>query len=160
MRHSESVETPSASVPKADVCPSSPADSDVVVVVAGMGMGVANESSPSYSPSMASEQLASEKGNDVDVPGADGDNLVPMEGLQGFGLEVPDINNLHAPRFEKGEHHLSPNAIRCRARRIFTPRVDGTKKVSETIFKEWHQKGQPRKNLEDIFKQCGYDPES
>ena len=89
MRHSESVETPSASVPKADVCPSSPADSDVVVVVAGMGMGVANESSPSYSPSMASEQLASEKGNDVDVPGADGGQLGSYGGPSGIWLRSP-----------------------------------------------------------------------
>ena len=64
------------------------------------------------------------------------------------------------PEVEKHEHHLSENAVRCRARRVFTPRVDGSKKVSETVFKEWHSKGQPRKNLEQIFKQCGYDPES
>lgn len=74
--------------------------------------------------------------------------------------EVPDMDNSDAPRFAKHEHHLTPNAIRCRARRIFTPRVDGSKKVSETIFKEWHGRGQPRKDLESIFKQCGYDPES
>ena len=74
--------------------------------------------------------------------------------------EIPDYCDTNAPKFEKHEHHLSENAIRCRARRIFTPRVDGSKKVSETVFKEWHSKGQPRKNLEQIFKQCGYDPES
>lgn len=74
--------------------------------------------------------------------------------------EVPDMDNVDAPRFAKHEHHLTPNAIRCRARRVFTPRVDVSKKVSETIFKEWHGRGQPRKDLETIFKQCGYDPES
>ena len=74
--------------------------------------------------------------------------------------EIPEYGNMNAPKYEKYEHHLSENAIRCRARRIFTPRVDGSKKVSETVFKEWHSKGQPRKNLEQIFKQCGYDPES
>ena len=76
------------------------------------------------------------------------------------GDEIPEYGNTHAPKFEKHEHHLSENAVRCRARRVFTPRVDGSKKVSETVFKEWHSKGQPRKNLEQIFKQCGYDPES
>ncbi|CAL1131883.1 unnamed protein product, partial [Cladocopium goreaui] len=76
------------------------------------------------------------------------------------GDEIPEYGNTHAPKFEKHEHHLSENAIRCRARRIFTPRVDGSKKVSETVFKEWHSKGQPRKNLEQIFKQCGYDPDT
>ena len=166
VRHSESVATPSASATKAGVPPASPADSDAVVT----GMVVPSEKSPSYSPSMASEKLACEKGNDVCVPRGDGDNLVPgngpamphdMESLPDFDLDqVPDINNTEAPRLQKGEHHLTPNAIRCRARRIMTPRVDGSLKVSETIFREWHQKGQPRKNLEEIFKQCGYDPES
>lgn len=87
----------------------------------------------------------------------------PLSDLDGepFGDDdIPDIANDSAPRFKKGEHHLSENAIRCRARRIFTPRVDGSLKVSETIFAEWRSKGQPRKNLEQIFKQCGYDAEA
>ena len=74
--------------------------------------------------------------------------------------EVPEFGNAEAPRYSKGEAQLTPNAIRCRAKRIFTPRVDGSKKVSDTIFKEWQQKGAARKNLEEIFKQCGYDAES
>ena len=74
--------------------------------------------------------------------------------------EVSEFGNAEAPRYSKGEAQLTPNAIRCRAKRIFTPRVDGSKKVSDTIFKEWQQKGAARKNLEEIFKQCGYDAES
>ena len=153
VRHGEGVGTPSASAKV--VSPASPSNSDVV--------GVPSEKSLAYSPSVASEQLTCEHGSDAGVP-KDGDKSVPgdMESPGDFDLDlqVPDIQNKDAPRFQKGEHHLSENAIRCRARRIFTPRIDGTKKVSETVFNEWHQKGQPRKNLEEIFKQCGYDPES
>lgn len=75
-------------------------------------------------------------------------------------MEIPDINDPHAPRFEVGEPQLSVNAIRQRAKRIFTKRVDGSMKISETIFNEWKGKGQPRKNLEQIFKNCGYCADS
>ncbi len=74
-------------------------------------------------------------------------------------LEVPDILDLAAPRFHPGEHQLSDNAIKLRAKRIFTPRVDGSKKVSQTIFNEWKSRGKERKSLEQIFKQVGYDPD-
>lgn len=73
--------------------------------------------------------------------------------------EVPDIQDQSAPRFGVGEHHISQNAIKQRAKRIFTKRVDGSMKVSETIFNEWKGKGQARKNLEQIFKSVGYDPD-
>lgn len=72
-------------------------------------------------------------------------------------VDIPRIDNAFAPRFSPREHHISPNAIRQRTKRIFTKRVDGTMKVSETIFNEWKGKGQARKNLEQIFKSCGYD---
>ena len=71
--------------------------------------------------------------------------------------EIPELGDKTAPKFDVGEDQLSPNAIRQRAKRIFTPRVDGSLKVSETIFREWKSKGQPRKNLEQIFKSVGYD---
>ncbi len=73
--------------------------------------------------------------------------------------EIPDIQDQTAPRFGLDEHHISPNAIKQRAKRMFTKRVDGSMKVSETIFNEWKGKGQARKNLEQIFKSVGYDPD-
>ena len=73
--------------------------------------------------------------------------------------DVPDIKDAKATRPVVGVHHLSANAIRCRTRRIFTRKVDGSAKVSEAIFQEWHAAGKPKKNLEEIFKQCGYDTE-
>ena len=71
--------------------------------------------------------------------------------------ETPWVGDLTAPKFKIGEHHISDNAIKMRTKRIFTKRVDGSMKVSETIYNEWKGKGQARKNLEQIFKQCGYD---
>lgn len=73
--------------------------------------------------------------------------------------QVPTFGDDMAPRFDVGEHHISENAIRQRAKRIFTPRVDGSLKVSEAIFNEWKSKGQARRNLEQIFKSVGYDPD-
>ena len=71
-------------------------------------------------------------------------------------VHVPVIGDETAPKPELGKHHISLNAIRCRTRRIFTRKVDGQAKVSETIFQEWQQGGQGRRTLEEIFKQCGY----
>lgn len=73
--------------------------------------------------------------------------------------QIPDINDKNAPRFAVGQHHLSENAIRLRSKRVFTKRVDGSMKVSESIFNEWKGGGRPKKTLEQIFKACGYDPE-
>ena len=75
-------------------------------------------------------------------------------------IVIPDIQDAFAPKFKTGEHHLSDSAIASRAKRIFTPRVDGTKKVSEEIWNDWKAKGKRRQLLQDIFKQCGYDPET
>lgn len=72
--------------------------------------------------------------------------------------EVPPV--LGDPRAKAptlGAHTLSKNAIKCRARRIFKPRSNGTLKVSEVIYNEWHHGGEPRKSLETIFRQCGYN---
>ena len=73
---------------------------------------------------------------------------------------IPDIHDAFAPKPRVGEHHLSPEAIRSRAKRIFTPRADGSKKVSDEIWNDWKGKGKARRLLEDIFRQCGYDPET
>lgn len=75
-------------------------------------------------------------------------------------IVIPDIRDALAPKFNTGEHHLSDSAIASRAKRIFTPRVDGTKKVSDEIWNDWKAKGKRRQLLQDIFKQCGYDPET
>ena len=151
---------PSASASQGETLPGScidldPEDHDVVV-----------EDTPDQKTKLVDkhpDELAVPKIEDV--PTSDQHSEAPTEyfGPESDGLdmsEVPDMDNMDAPRFEKHEHHLTPNAIRCRSRRIFTPRVDGSKKVSETILKEWHGRGQPRKDLETIFKQCGYNPES
>lgn len=73
---------------------------------------------------------------------------------------VPSIMDQQAPKPQLQVHDISPAAIRQRANRIFTPRVDGTLKVSKVIFDEWKGKGKERKLLEQIFRQCGYSPES
>ena len=74
--------------------------------------------------------------------------------------DIPSVDDVEAPRPQVGQHTLTPNAIRQRAKRIFTKRVDGSMKVSETIFQEWKSKGAARKNLETIFRSVGYDPDS
>lgn len=79
----------------------------------------------------------------------------PFEGL--LWEDIPDLNDDLAPKPILGQSHLSPEAIRSRSRRVFTKRGDGTKKVSEEIWNDWHSKGPKKQLLEDIFKQCGYD---
>ena len=79
----------------------------------------------------------------------------PFEGL--LWEDIPDVNGALAPKPILGQAQISPEAVRSRSRRIFTKRGDGTKKVSEEIWNDWHSKGPKKKLLEDIFKQCGYD---
>ena len=82
------------------------------------------------------------------------------DGIRSYGLnEIPDMDDLSAPKPKVGEPTLSAEAIRSRARRIFTKRANGELKVSKEIFDEWHRKGSERKNLETIFQQCGYSPD-
>ena len=71
--------------------------------------------------------------------------------------QVPDIReNAYKPTL--GQFQLSRQAIRMRSQRIFQRRKNGSLKVSETVFNEWHEKGARRAMLEQIFHQCGYDP--
>ena len=70
--------------------------------------------------------------------------------------EIPELSDALAPKPKVGQHSLSPEAIRSRSIRIFTKRSDGSKKVSEEIWADWHSKGPRKKLLEDIFRQCGY----
>ena len=73
---------------------------------------------------------------------------------------IPDLADKTAPRFKAGEPQISAEAVRQRAKRIFMPRKDGSLKVSQEIFKEWKSKGKERKTLEEIFKRCGYSPDT
>ena len=73
------------------------------------------------------------------------------------GQPIPELGDERAPKPRLGEHHISPEAIRQRTKRVFTPRADGSLKVSQKIFDEWKGRGKARKDLEEIFKQCGYD---
>ena len=93
-------------------------------------------------------------------------NTGRASGFYGHPFETPEpfdgvfsVGDEKAPKPKVGEHDLSPAAIRQRATRIFTPRVDGTLKVSEVIYREWKGRGKERKLLEQIFRQCGYSPE-
>lgn len=72
---------------------------------------------------------------------------------------IPELDDPNAQTFQVGECHISKDAMRQRANRIFKARVNGTCRVSEEIRKEWFGKGKPRRLLEEIFKQCGYDPD-
>ena len=75
------------------------------------------------------------------------------------GLEVPDLHDTSAAKPKLGVPQISPQAMRMRSQRVFTPRTNGTLKVSQQIFDEWHSKGPRRTMLEGIFAQCGYSPD-
>ena len=71
---------------------------------------------------------------------------------------VPLLSDKGAPQPKVGEPTLSKAAIDQTARRIFTLRANGQKKVSQHVWDEWHKgKGsKERMNLEQIFARCGY----
>ena len=71
---------------------------------------------------------------------------------------VPDLHDPTACKPELGGLQISHHALRMRSQRIFRKRSNGTLKVSQTVFDEWHGKGARRNMLEEIFLQCGYDP--
>ena len=71
--------------------------------------------------------------------------------------EIPSLADVQAPKPPGNEPSLSPGAIDRRARRVFTPRVDGTFKVPQRFVDQWRRKGQARKNLGKILASCGYD---
>lgn len=76
---------------------------------------------------------------------------------------IPSIHDKSAPKPRAGELQLSQNAIKSRMRRVFTPTLKGTLKVSQAVMNDWHSSGGPRsqkrRQLEQIFQLCGYDPE-
>ena len=120
-------------------------------------------------PAMSSEEgklmtdtEADEKAlsNNKRLAGAEGTGPSPVAPTaNGPGSEIPSLTDKTAPRFQVGDHHISQRAIKQRANRVFTPRADGSLKVSKEIFDEWKQRGRARRTLEEIFKQCGYDPD-
>ena len=72
---------------------------------------------------------------------------------------IPSRDDTTAEKPVLGELQISPQAMRMRAQRIFKPRANGTRKVSDEVYNEWHAKGSRRKMLEHIFATCGFDPE-
>lgn len=72
---------------------------------------------------------------------------------------MPDIGDTTAPVPKKGVLRLSPDAIRSRLRRVFTPNVNGTCKVSAEIVNQWKSK-KGRQSLQQLFQTVGFDPES
>lgn len=75
---------------------------------------------------------------------------------------VPLITDTKARKPKAGELQLSKGAINARMRRIFTPLCNGKLKVSQQVMDDWHSgghKSKKRKNLEQIFQLCGYDPD-
>ena len=101
--------------------------------------------------------------SDVEIVGVDiiytKKSQMASPGGEYFEEYIPDIKDRRAGQPKLGQHTLSKAAIRQRANRIFTRRADGSPKVSEKIFAEWHRKGKERTTLENIFRQVGYDPE-
>ncbi len=91
-----------------------------------------------------------------DTPAVDAESLA---GAGDFDTMIPELGDEGAPKSKVGTHDISKEAIRQRSKRIFTPRADGTLKVSQKIYEEWKGKGRGRRCLELIFKQVGYDPE-
>lgn len=71
--------------------------------------------------------------------------------------DIPELGDEYADQPELGAPTLSHAAIQQRARRMFTPQSNGTLKVGQKIFDEWHAKGKERRTLEEMFKRCGYD---
>ena len=83
---------------------------------------------------------------------------VTVKEAQQDTADIPDLQDTQAPKPELGQHTLSPQAIRMRTQRLFKRRANGGLKVSEHVFKEWHERGARRNMLETIFQQCGYCP--
>ena len=94
----------------------------------------------------------------IEAKGVEGSGDVPLE-PESFGY-IPDLHDATVPKPKVGMHTLSASAIRGRIRRVFTRKINGSAKVSEQIFQEYQAGGQGKKTLEQIFKQCGYDPEA
>ncbi|CAK9110187.1 Putative E3 ubiquitin-protein ligase HERC1, partial [Durusdinium trenchii] len=69
----------------------------------------------------------------------------PSEPFDGLWDEIPELADGLAPKPTLGTHHISPEAIRSRSRRIFEKRADGLKKVSDQIWNDWKAKG-PKKD--------------
>eukprot|EP00439_Symbiodinium_sp_Y106_P043222 s2918_g5.t1 len=69
---------------------------------------------------------------------------------------VPDLHGESAPKPELGKAQISEQTVRMRSQRIFRRRTNGSLKVSEEIFNEWHARGARRDMLEEIFLQATF----
>lgn len=100
--------------------------------------------------------------HEPELPGSpfeDDDVHSEADDLAHFDLSaVPDVDDKNAPRPKVGEIRLSRSAINSRLRRIMKPDVHGNFKVSEAIIQDFHS-AKNRKNIDQIFQMCGYDPE-
>ncbi|CAK9080269.1 Uncharacterized protein SCF082_LOCUS38276 [Durusdinium trenchii] len=142
-------------------------DSDIEVVDAEPGSTLLSKGhvkevpgKPTEEPSTEHVSKASRCGptepSPLDLPGKPTQQSLDLPELASV---IPDIKDSSAPFFRVGEQQISNDALRQRAARIFKLRVNGTCRVNEEIRKEWTGKGRPRRMLEEIFKQCGYDPD-
>ena len=87
--------------------------------------------------------------------------LILVAPPQKITVEIPSITDTLAKKPKAGELKLSASAIKSRMRRVFTPTLKGTLKVSQQIMEEYNSgpKTKKRQQLEQIFALCGYDPE-
>ena len=88
------------------------------------------------------------------------DDVSHDEGLGAGTYNIPSLGDKTAPKPKAGHPELSQSAIASRMRRVFTPTLKGKLKVSEEIMKDWESgaKSKKRRQLEQIFAMCGYDP--
>ena len=94
--------------------------------------------------------------------GGEEDLLFGLDDDRNYTQEVPDIADVDAYQPQPEKPELSQSAINSRLRRIFTPTLKGNFKVSQEILKDWESgpKSQKRRQLEQIFAMCGYDPDA
>ena len=99
-------------------------------------------------------------------PGEKPEKAIPSEksvnhdlSVEAMNLDIPEINNNDAEQPDPRTIRLSRKAIESRMRRVFEPNVKGEFKVSPEIIKQWKDKKRGRKNLEQVFQSCGFDPD-
>lgn len=89
-------------------------------------------------------------------------NSVPSPQSSNSGVSdsaIPDVKDSEATRPKAGVVRISKEAVYHRMRRVFHPSGSKTKKVSDEMVKQWDKGGKSRRNLEQIFQSCGYDPD-
>ena len=76
----------------------------------------------------------------------------------GSGSPVPTMGDQNATQPTAGKLRVSESALYHRMYRVFHPR-NGNKKVSDAMIKQWDKGGKSRKNLQQVFQACGYNPD-